>query len=162
VIKEANLSQALHLINGDTITSKIAQSKLITGMMADKKKPEEIIEELYLRTLCRKPTADEAKKLADIVRRETTDPAKLAALASSLAKIDPNFGRMEDRLRTLQADLAKLPKGSKEAAAVAKQIETLETQLTAARKRYEANAPLAIYSDILWGLFNSTEFTFNH
>src|SRR6185437_14877416 len=71
VNREANLSQALHLVNGDTITQKIAQGKLIAGLVAAKKTPEQVIEELYVRTLCRKPTAAETKKLAAIVHRET-------------------------------------------------------------------------------------------
>src|ERR1700685_390107 len=69
VNREANLSQALHLVNGDTITLKIAQGKLIAGLIAEKKSSSEVIEELYVRTLCRKPTAAEVKKLCDIVQR---------------------------------------------------------------------------------------------
>ncbi len=159
---EANLSQALHLVNGDTITQKIAQSKLITGLLADKKSTEEVIEELYVRTLCRKPTADEKKKLADIVRRETTDPQRLRELVALQLKPDANYAKSEERIQVLKTDLAKLPKDSKEAISVAKQLETLEQQQAATRKRVEAAAVLTVYGDILWGLFNSTEFTFNH
>src|SRR5262249_46553900 len=36
VNKQANLSQALHLLNGDTISSKIAQGKLITPLLPEK------------------------------------------------------------------------------------------------------------------------------
>jgi len=162
VNREANLSQALHLVNGDTITQKIAQSKLISGLLADKKTTEEVIVELYIRTLSRKPTADELKRLADIVRRETTEPQRLRELVTILLKPDVNYARVEERIQTLKADLAKLPKGSKEAISVGKQLETLEQQQIAARKRYESTAVASVYGDILWGLFNSTEFTFNH
>ncbi len=158
---EANLSQALHLVNGDTITLKIAQGKLMPALLAEMKTPEAIIEELYLRTLCRKPTATEVKKLADIVRRET-EPERLRELGALLLKPDANYARSELRVRELKADLAKLPKGSKEAISVAKQLETLEGQQAATRKRFEGIAAQTIYGDILWGLFNSTEFTFNH
>lgn len=158
VNREANLSQALHLINGDTISAKIAQGKLLTDLLAEKKTPEAVIDELYLRTLCRKPTESESKRLADIVRRET-DPERLRAAAATQARGDANYKRGEERLAQLQADLAKLPK---EAAGLEKQIRTLESQLAGQRQNYERNAPRVVYGDILWGLFNSTEFAFNH
>ena len=47
-------------------------------------------------------------------------------------------------------------------AAVSQQVKSLEEQQGATLKRYQANAAQMIYGDILWGLFNSTEFTFNH
>ncbi|WP_040889507.1 DUF1549 and DUF1553 domain-containing protein [Zavarzinella formosa] len=162
VNREANLSQALHLVNGDTITSKIAQSKLISGMVADKKSPEEIIEELYLRSLGRKPTVTESKRLAEIVKRETTDPKRIAALATVQSGSDPTYKRTVERLETLKNDRTKAPKDSKEAAVLDKQIANLDQTIAAARKRFEAMATLTIYGDILWGLLNSTEFTFNH
>ena len=158
---EANLSQALHLVNGDTITLKIAQGKLLPALLAEKKTPEAVIEELYLRTLCRKPTEREKKGLAEIVRRET-EPDRLRELGALLLKPDANYARSEVRVGELKAELAKLPKGSKEAISVAKQLETLEQQQAATRKRFEAVAVNTVYGDVLWGLFNSTEFTFNH
>ncbi|MFM8273876.1 MAG: DUF1553 domain-containing protein, partial [Gemmata sp.] len=161
VNKEANLSQALHLVNGDTITNKVAQGKLLPALLAEKKTPEEVIEEMYLRALCRKPTEREKKGLAGIVRRET-EPERLRELAEAQLKTDVVYQRGQDRLKALSADLAKLPKDSKEAAALAKQIAALEQNHAAARKRLEAVAVNTVYGDILWGLFNSTEFTFNH
>ena len=62
----------------------------------------------------------------------------------------------------MKDDLAKLAAGSKEAAGLDKQIKTLEQQQDATLQRYQANATQIAYGDILWGLFNSTEFTFNH
>jgi len=158
VNREANLSQALHLVNGDTISTKIAQGKLISGLLADKKTPEQVIEEMYLRTLGRKPTESESKRLADIVRRETSDTDRLRAYAESQLKTDQIYQRAEERLKGLKADLAKSPKDNK----LAKQVETLEQSQAATRKRFDGYASQTIYGDILWGLFNSTEFTFNH
>jgi hypothetical protein len=162
VNREANLSQALHLVNGDTVTLKIAQGKLLSGLIAEKKSPEQVIEELYLRTLCRKPTPAETKKLTEIVRRETSDPERVKALAKLQLGLDVAFKRADERLQKLKDDFAKLPMGSKEAPALDKQIKTLEQQQNATIQRYEANVTQMIYGDILWGLFNSTEFTFNH
>jgi hypothetical protein len=162
VNREANLSQALHLVNGDTVTQKIANGKLIAGLLADKKSPEQVIEDLYVRTLCRKPTEAEVKRLAEIIRRETGDPERVQALASIQSGLDPNFKRAEERVQRLKDDLKKLPKDSKEAANLERQIKTQDEQLVGQRRAYEQRATQMIYGDVLWGLFNSTEFTFNH
>jgi hypothetical protein len=64
---EPTLSQSLHLLNGDTTTQKIAGGGLIAKRLAEKKTPEQIIEELYIRCVSRKPTADEVKKLQELI-----------------------------------------------------------------------------------------------
>jgi uncharacterized protein involved in exopolysaccharide biosynthesis len=162
VNREANLSQALHLVNGDTVTNKIAQSRLIRDLLAEKKSAEEIIGELYVRALSRKPTEAEVKKLTEIVARETKDAERVKELAAVQARLDVAYGRLEERVAGLKADLKKLPKESKDSVTLGRQIDAAEKQLAAARLRHEANVPAMIYGDILWGLFNSTEFTFNH
>jgi DNA repair exonuclease SbcCD ATPase subunit len=161
VNREANLSQALHLLNGDTITAKVAQGKTLPALIAAKKTPEGVVEELYVLALSRKPTEAELKGLAGIVRRETS-PDRLEELAELQLKADAAYQRVEERLKSLKADLAKLPKDSKEAAALGKQVANLEQNQAAARKRLEATAVRTVYGDILWGLFNSAEFAFNH
>jgi hypothetical protein len=60
---EPTLSQALHLLNGDTSNAKIQQGGLIPKLMKTKKMPEERITELYLRCFSRTPTPDELAKL---------------------------------------------------------------------------------------------------
>ena len=60
---EPNLSQALHLLNGDTTNQKVTNSAVINAMLKDKKAPAEIVSELYLRTLTRRPTAKEVEKI---------------------------------------------------------------------------------------------------
>src|SRR5262249_33621683 len=64
---EPTLSQSLHLLNGDTTTQKIAGGGLIAGRLSEKKTPEQIIEELYIRCLSRKPTAAELKKVNELI-----------------------------------------------------------------------------------------------
>ncbi len=162
VNRQANLSQALHLVNGDTLTQKIIQGKLFPRLLAEKKTPEEVIEELYVLALCRKPTAGETKKLTAIIRRETTDPQRVQEIILLQMGQDPAVKRNEARLQKLKDDLSKLPNNSKQALALDKQVKTLEQQLNAVRQRYQANAVQLVYGDILWGLFNSTEFAFNH
>ncbi len=68
---EPTLSQSLHLLNGDATTSRIAGGNLIGRRLEAKKSPKEIIEELYVRSLSRKPTPAEMQKLEAIVAAET-------------------------------------------------------------------------------------------
>lgn len=60
---EPNLSQALHLLNGDTTQQRIRQGKLVETMLIEKKEPKDIIRHLYLITLSREPTDMELEKL---------------------------------------------------------------------------------------------------
>ena len=64
---EPNLSQALHLLNGQTLQGKIAQGGLVARYLAEKKDPAQILEQLYLRCLCRKPTQAETDQLLAMV-----------------------------------------------------------------------------------------------
>ncbi len=61
------LSQALHMINGDTIARKIGESKLVQTQLDAGQKPAEIIENIYIAALARKPTAEELQKLEPLV-----------------------------------------------------------------------------------------------
>ena len=58
---DAKLSQALHLINGETIQKALSrQPVLIPGLMKQHpENPEAVINQLYIRTLTRQPTTDE-------------------------------------------------------------------------------------------------------
>jgi hypothetical protein len=60
---EPNLSQALHLLNGNTTNEKIKEGGIVKAMLKAKKTPEEIVEELYLRCLGRKADAKELAKI---------------------------------------------------------------------------------------------------
>ncbi|MFO0869319.1 MAG: DUF1549 domain-containing protein [Pirellulales bacterium] len=165
VNREANLSQALHLINGDTITQKIAQSRLIPTWLQQQKTSAEIIEELYLRTLCRRPTEAEREKLLAIVEEMATDPQRAGQLAALQARADLAYRRNEEQLRRLQEERDKRLAEGQEVDSLEnleRQIATIERQLAAARQRYEGQTRQVVYADILWGLFNSTEFAFNH
>ncbi len=165
VSREANLSQALHLVNGDTITQKIAQIRLIPTLLGEKKPPEKVIEELYVRAIGRKPTADETEELVGIVNEDLGSPERLAHLATVQARGDATYRRVEDQLKAIKAEHEKLRDSGGDAAAIRRlenQIQNLERQLASIRQRFQANAAQLVYSDILWGLFNSTEFAFNH
>ncbi len=64
---EPTLSQALHMINGDTISRKIGQSNWLQSQLDAGKTPAEIIETIYVACLSRKPTAEETQALEAIV-----------------------------------------------------------------------------------------------
>jgi hypothetical protein len=66
---EPTLSQALHLLNGETVNAKIRQGGVIAKLMANKKFPEERITELYARALSRKPTRPELTKLVGVLNQ---------------------------------------------------------------------------------------------
>ncbi|MCA9058997.1 MAG: DUF1549 domain-containing protein [Planctomycetaceae bacterium] len=72
---EPNLSQALHLINGDTSNDKIRQGGLIPKMLKDGHEPAAIITEIYLRCFCRRPTEPELQKLVALTN-ETENKAE--------------------------------------------------------------------------------------
>jgi hypothetical protein len=74
---EPTLSQSLHLLNGDATTNRIRQGGLINKRLAEKVPIEKIIEELYLRSLSRKPSAKEMEKLMAAIN---ADPDKTRSL----------------------------------------------------------------------------------
>ena len=67
---EPNLSQALHMLNGDTVNSKIQQGKLIPTRLGEEVPIPQILQELYIRCLCRKPTEKELTNLMEIISQE--------------------------------------------------------------------------------------------
>ena len=68
--EEPSMAQALHIANGDTINQKLAaKDNAIAKLLADKLTNEQILDEAFLSTLARPPTATEKtrslKLLAD-------------------------------------------------------------------------------------------------
>jgi hypothetical protein len=74
---EPTLSQALHLLNGDTVNAKIQQGGVIPKLMASKKYPEERIVDLYLRSLSRMPAREELDKLTPTIAPGTNQQQAL-------------------------------------------------------------------------------------
>jgi hypothetical protein len=58
------LSQALHLINGETTTGKISEGKVVTKLLERTGDPAAATEALYVRCLSRKPTPVESARIA--------------------------------------------------------------------------------------------------
>lgn len=63
---EPTLSQALHLLNGETTNSKIQQGGLIVQWQQAGLTPPQIVEKMYIRCFSRKPTAEEQAALAPL------------------------------------------------------------------------------------------------
>jgi hypothetical protein len=73
-----SLSQALHLLNGDSVHNKINAGGLIARWLNDEGlAPEEIIDRIFIRSLARMPTEQERK---DLITSIAAQEDKLAAL----------------------------------------------------------------------------------
>ncbi len=70
---EPTLSQSLHMLNGDATTQSHPPGGLIAKRLAEKKTADQIIEELYLRTLVRRPSP---RKWTGCVRRSKKNPTR--------------------------------------------------------------------------------------
>ena len=73
---EPNLSQALHLLNGDAVNNRIQRGQVVQNLQKEGKKPEEVIKSLYLRTVSRPPTDVETSRLNNVLS-EAKEPAEV-------------------------------------------------------------------------------------
>ncbi len=80
VSMEPNLSQALHLINGDTVHNKIRSGNVVGKLIDAKKTDDQIVDELYVRTLGRRPTDDDRHRIKDALHGEGDRKDKLEDL----------------------------------------------------------------------------------
>ena len=60
---DPNLSQALAMINGNTVSVKVGNSPVVTDMLKNGKTPEQVVVEMYVRALGRNPTNAEMASL---------------------------------------------------------------------------------------------------
>ncbi|MCE9605679.1 MAG: DUF1553 domain-containing protein [Planctomycetia bacterium] len=73
-VADENLAQALHTLNGDILATKISDQKgRLANMLKAKKPYAEIMENLYLAALARKPTEKELSTLEKLLK-ESKDP----------------------------------------------------------------------------------------
>ncbi|WP_437185773.1 DUF1549 domain-containing protein [Planctomicrobium sp. SH668] len=68
---EPTLSQALHLMNGDTVEGKMKGGNVLKTLLDQNLTPEETIERLYVTCLTRRPTAEELGNLVPLVNEES-------------------------------------------------------------------------------------------
>lgn len=62
---EPNLSQALHLLNGETVHQRIKQGGVVAELIGQGRSPAEIVDKLYVTCLSRRPTDAERARLLD-------------------------------------------------------------------------------------------------
>ena len=74
---EPTLSQALHMLNGDTVHGKIAQGKFIERQLDEGKTPAEVIDAIHVRCLARHATADETAQLLAVCGENPRPVAEL-------------------------------------------------------------------------------------
>ena len=74
---EPNLSQALHLLNGEVANRRITQGNLVKKMIDEGKPPENILDDLYVRCLSRKPREPERANLLAAVNGDENKQAAL-------------------------------------------------------------------------------------
>ena len=81
---DPNLSQALHLLNGKTLQSKIEDGSVVKNLIKKDQTPEQIVENLYLRCFSRKPTDDELTKLKQFIAPDSNQEQVLNDIFWSL------------------------------------------------------------------------------
>jgi hypothetical protein len=74
---DPTLSQALHLLNGSTVQGKITDGGLVRRMLDEGRSPEQVIESIYIRSLARRPTAEEMEALNGVVAQVEDSQAGL-------------------------------------------------------------------------------------
>jgi len=70
---EPTLSQVLHLAVGGSVQGQIGGSQVVPTLLKAKAKPEAILEELFERTLSRRPTPEETSALVALIGQQRTD-----------------------------------------------------------------------------------------
>ncbi len=66
---EPNVTQVLHLANGDTLNKKLeAKNNRISTMIAEKTPDEKFVDDAYLSALCRYPTPEEKSKTLKVLQ----------------------------------------------------------------------------------------------
>jgi hypothetical protein len=74
---EPTLSQALHMLNGETVHGKIAQGKYVERLLDEGKSPVEVIDAIHLRCLGRHATEEEKTQLLAVCGAEPRPIAEL-------------------------------------------------------------------------------------
>ena len=67
---DPTLSQALHLLNGDTVQGKIRSGGVVDAFLKENLTPEQAVEQLYIRCLSRRPTPEEMAQIVPLVTNQ--------------------------------------------------------------------------------------------
>ncbi len=101
---EPTLSQALHLLNGSAVHDKINEGKLVETMLEAGKKPSEVVDEIYVRSLGRKPTPEESQRIAELYAGAGTFTFDLAGIGKvhAVEGSKPSLAALEQAARRAQ------------------------------------------------------------
>ena len=80
---EPTLSQTLHMVVGNNIHDAI-RAGLVSKLLSDGRTPDEIIKELFIRSLSRKPTDRELAEMKELVGADANDKAPYEDILWSL------------------------------------------------------------------------------
>jgi hypothetical protein len=76
--EEPSVTQVLHIFNGDSVNKKLAaKENAISRLLESELSVEQLLEEAYLSTLCRYPTAEEKRKAQMILSAAGPDEKRL-------------------------------------------------------------------------------------
>jgi hypothetical protein len=81
---QPTLSQALHLAVGDSVRDRLSAGGVVKKLVETKSTPEDIIDELFVRVLCRRPTSSEMTRVRAVVGDDVKDQAVYEDLFWSL------------------------------------------------------------------------------
>ncbi|MEM8955328.1 MAG: DUF1549 domain-containing protein [Verrucomicrobiota bacterium] len=84
VSADPNLSQALHLINGETVHNRIKEGAIIAEAIKAGQNPDQITTDLYIRTLSREPLINEKQKILGFFENPEQEQAILEDVFWSL------------------------------------------------------------------------------
>ena len=153
VKQEPNLSQALHLLNGDTVSEKIKKGNLVGKWINAGDSDLQIVRRLYLRTISREPSDDELRSIVATIQSVVRGDRDLEQRDSRRREPKPSQGNPKKQNVDLKkgnntkAKTNPIPHAHKGAdAKSARQVK--------ARQR--------VLEDVFWALLNSREFLFNH
>ena len=73
--REPTLSQALHLAVGDSVRDRLSSGGVIKTLIETKSTPEDIIDELFIRGLSRRPTTKEMTAMRELIGDGVKDQA---------------------------------------------------------------------------------------
>jgi hypothetical protein len=148
-------AQWLHMLNSSHIQAKLSQGAALRAIFESGQKPEQIIEELYLTILSRRPTADEVAHAmeygkASFAARPPAPPAAKPSLAAAKGK------KSAESKTALAAKPSVTP--------VAKGKKSSKGKAAPAAKPWKPNAEKKHddWVDIAWSLVNSPEFLYRH
>ncbi len=149
-VKESNLGMALQFVNGPLIEGKVqaADNRFRRSLEAGRT-DEEIVTEMHLAALSRRPTSDEMASSLD-------------HLANKRRELEAQNARVREELTQANEELAELtaatsPSSAERLEAAKAKIAELESALVSAE-----HVRAIGLEDICWVLLNRNEFLFNH